>query len=120
MPGFLGVLPEFSPTTSIPGFETFPGTVEVKEHNRIFRVKRKHVLKACDRCRVKKTKVWYSESTFTNYFEREHELSERYISVMATNLAIDAQHTITLASSGRERQLRRKSIPESENPQIQV
>lgn len=56
MPGFLGALPEFSPTTSIPGFETFPGTVEVKEHNRIFRVKRKHVLKACDRCRVKKTK----------------------------------------------------------------
>jgi hypothetical protein len=27
------------------------------EEKRVFRVKRKHVLKACDRCRVKKTKV---------------------------------------------------------------
>jgi hypothetical protein len=30
---------------------------EAKRHHRIFRTKRKHVLKACDRCRVKKTKV---------------------------------------------------------------
>jgi hypothetical protein len=28
-----------------------------KRDQRVFRVKRKHVLKACDRCRVKKTKV---------------------------------------------------------------
>ena len=31
-----------------------------KRDQRVFRVKRKHVLKACDRCRVKKTKVKYS------------------------------------------------------------
>lgn len=30
---------------------------EEKRDQRVFRVKRKHVLKACDRCRVKKTKV---------------------------------------------------------------
>lgn len=35
-------------------------TGDRREH-RVFRVKRNHVLKACDRCRVKKTKV--SEKT---------------------------------------------------------
>lgn len=34
---------------------TGPG--EEKRDPRVFRVKRKHVLKACDRCRIKKTKV---------------------------------------------------------------
>lgn len=32
-------------------------TGDEKRDQRDFRVKRKHVLKACDRCRVKKTKV---------------------------------------------------------------
>jgi hypothetical protein len=32
---------------------------EDKRDQRVFRVKRKHVLKACDRCRVKKTKVCF-------------------------------------------------------------
>lgn len=34
-------------------------TGEDKRDQRVFRVKRKHVLKACDRCRVKKTKVCF-------------------------------------------------------------
>lgn len=33
---------------------------EDKRDQRVFRVKRKHVLKACDRCRVKKTKVCFA------------------------------------------------------------
>lgn len=37
-------------------------TGEDKRDQRVFRVKRKHVLKACDRCRVKKTKVCQSQS----------------------------------------------------------
>lgn len=58
------------PKTHIPGlpeslydldaFSEFDYQQELEEdrqEQRIFRVKRKHVLKACDRCRVKKTKV---------------------------------------------------------------
>lgn len=58
------------PKTHIPGlpeslydldaFSEFDYQQELEEdrqEQRVFRVKRKHVLKACDRCRVKKTKV---------------------------------------------------------------
>ena len=57
------------PKTHIPGlpesvydiaYEDFDYEQELEEgkkEQRVFRVKRKHVLKACDRCRVKKTKV---------------------------------------------------------------
>ena len=65
--------PKLRPKTHIPGLsenwydlatiaklkelEYGQGTAEDRREQRVFRVKRKHVLKACDRCRVKKTKV---------------------------------------------------------------
>ena len=47
---------------SLSELEHRPRTGEDKRDQRVFRVKRKHVLKACDRCRVKKTKVSQSQS----------------------------------------------------------
>jgi hypothetical protein len=40
-----------------PGFELSLSSGEDKNPHRVFRTKRKHVLKACERCRVKKSKV---------------------------------------------------------------
>lgn len=39
------------------GFGRSPLAADSGSHHQIYRTKRKHVLKACDRCRVKKTKV---------------------------------------------------------------
>lgn len=65
--------PRLRPKTHIPGYpedwydsatatnltelEYGQGATGDRREHRVFRVKRKHVLKACDRCRVKKTKV---------------------------------------------------------------
>ncbi|KAI1937193.1 hypothetical protein LOZ66_004110 [Ophidiomyces ophidiicola] len=68
-------------------------------HQQLFRTKRKHVLKACDRCRVKKTKV---------------QLSQTLSNAMETNHAIAAQHIITLASFAKERLPRPKHTLEGE------
>lgn len=43
--------------SSLSQLESRAGLGEERQDQRVFRVKRKHVLKACDRCRVKKTKV---------------------------------------------------------------
>ena len=60
--------PKLRPKSYVPGysdgFYDLP-IADVDDHGeqseqRVFRVKRKHVLKACDRCRVKKTKVYHS------------------------------------------------------------
>ncbi|KAJ6098448.1 hypothetical protein N7499_002822 [Penicillium canescens] len=47
---------DFTAVTSLSELEYRTRTGEDKRDQRVFRVKRKHVLKACDRCRVKKTK----------------------------------------------------------------
>lgn len=63
--------PKLRPKTNIPGLPenlyNLTAVVQLSElecqqemeekPQRVFRVKRKHVLKACDRCRIKKTKV---------------------------------------------------------------
>lgn len=63
--------PKLRPKTNIPGLPenlynltavTQLSELECQQEmeekpQRVFRVKRKHVLKACDRCRIKKTKV---------------------------------------------------------------
>ncbi|OJJ45592.1 hypothetical protein ASPZODRAFT_17044 [Penicilliopsis zonata CBS 506.65] len=56
IPGFPDAIYDLSAGTAIYDFGTVHGPVEEKREQRVFRVKRKHVLKACDRCRVKKTK----------------------------------------------------------------
>ncbi|KAJ5491300.1 hypothetical protein N7539_002867 [Penicillium diatomitis] len=53
--GFPHSLDDFA-LASLTELEHRSRTGEDKRDQRVFRVKRKHVLKACDRCRVKKTK----------------------------------------------------------------
>jgi hypothetical protein len=48
---------DFTAVASLSELEHRNRMGEDKRDQRVFRVKRKHVLKACDRCRVKKTKV---------------------------------------------------------------
>ncbi|KAJ5361721.1 C6 transcription factor [Penicillium brevicompactum] len=54
--GFPHSIDDFAAMASLSELEHRART-EDKRDQRVFRVKRKHVLKACDRCRVKKTKV---------------------------------------------------------------
>ncbi|KAJ5126759.1 hypothetical protein N7448_007538 [Penicillium atrosanguineum] len=53
--GYSHTIDDFA-VASLSELEHRPRTGEDKRDQRVFRVKRKHVLKACDRCRVKKTK----------------------------------------------------------------
>ncbi|KAM0091731.1 hypothetical protein ACP6JD_004863 [Aspergillus fumigatus] len=76
------------------------GSGEEKPEQRLFRVKRKHVLKACDRCRVKKTKNAQIMLTCNSVMESSH--------------ATAAQRITIPASSERGRPRRRKSTPEGE------
>lgn len=55
--GFPHLIDDFAAVASLSELEHRVRTGEDKRDQRVFRVKRKHVLKACDRCRVKKTKV---------------------------------------------------------------
>ncbi|KAJ5819261.1 hypothetical protein N7474_004852 [Penicillium riverlandense] len=54
--GFPHTMDSFAAMDSFAELEHRSRHVEDKRDQRVFRVKRKHVLKACDRCRVKKTK----------------------------------------------------------------
>ncbi|KAL4934385.1 Zn(II)2Cys6 transcription factor domain-containing protein [Aspergillus undulatus] len=54
--GYSDAMYDFSTMSSLAHLESCMSLGEEKHDQRIFRVKRKHVLKACDRCRVKKTK----------------------------------------------------------------
>ncbi|KXG46329.1 uncharacterized protein PGRI_051850 [Penicillium griseofulvum] len=54
--GFPHSIDDFTAVASLSELEHRARTGEDKRDQRVFRVKRKHVLKACDRCRVKKTK----------------------------------------------------------------
>lgn len=54
--GFPHTIDDFT-VASLSELEYRTRTGDEKRDQRVFRVKRKHVLKACDRCRVKKTKV---------------------------------------------------------------
>ncbi|KAI9369593.1 hypothetical protein BJX61DRAFT_536312 [Aspergillus egyptiacus] len=54
--GFPDAIYDFSAVPTLSQLETRNSLSEEKSDQRVFRVKRKHVLKACDRCRVKKTK----------------------------------------------------------------
>ncbi|KAJ5131304.1 uncharacterized protein N7515_007343 [Penicillium bovifimosum] len=54
--GFPHSIDDFAAVASLTELEHRARAVEDKRDQRVFRVKRKHVLKACDRCRVKKTK----------------------------------------------------------------
>ncbi|KAE8150891.1 hypothetical protein BDV25DRAFT_153638 [Aspergillus avenaceus] len=56
IPGFPEAMYDFATISTLSQLETRAAVGEDKHDQRVFRVKRKHVLKACDRCRVKKTK----------------------------------------------------------------
>ncbi|PLB48150.1 hypothetical protein P170DRAFT_361296 [Aspergillus steynii IBT 23096] len=56
IPGFPDAMYDLSAISSLSQLESRAGLGDEKHDQRVFRVKRKHVLKACDRCRVKKTK----------------------------------------------------------------
>ena len=57
IPGYSSGLYDVGLVATLADREADHGTCEKRREQRISRVKRKHVLKACDRCRVKKTKV---------------------------------------------------------------
>jgi hypothetical protein len=115
--------PKLRPKTHIAGFpdaiydlstlsqlESRMALGEEKPDQRVFRVKRKHVLKACDRCRVKKTKVSFPSIS---------GLSPRMLilhSAMESNHAIVVRHITTLVYFGRGRLPRQKSTLEGEAP----
>ena len=82
-------------------------TGDEKRDQRVFRVKRKHVLKACDRCRVKKTKV----GTFAT--PRENVMSlMRFASAMGNSPATAARYTTTRVFFASARPLRPRCTPE--------
>ncbi|KAL4871272.1 hypothetical protein BDV12DRAFT_33294 [Aspergillus spectabilis] len=54
--GFPDAIYDLSSVSTLSQLESRMALGEEKPDQRVFRVKRKHVLKACDRCRVKKTK----------------------------------------------------------------
>ncbi|KNG83405.1 putative C6 transcription factor, partial [Aspergillus nomiae NRRL 13137] len=56
IPGFPDSMYDLATMSSLSQLEARTSLGEDKHDQRVFRVKRKHVLKACDRCRVKKTK----------------------------------------------------------------
>lgn len=91
--GYPHTIDDFA-VASLSGLEHRSRTGEDKRDQRVFRVKRKHVLKACDRCRVKKTKV-----CFTLYPLSRRVTDHR--SVMGNSPAIAAQYTTTHAFSAR-------------------
>ncbi|OJZ89844.1 hypothetical protein ASPFODRAFT_128782 [Aspergillus luchuensis CBS 106.47] len=56
IPGFPDAIYNLAAVSSLSQLESRAGLGDEKHDQRVYRVKRKHVLKACDRCRVKKTK----------------------------------------------------------------
>ncbi|KAE8349402.1 hypothetical protein BDV28DRAFT_141284 [Aspergillus coremiiformis] len=56
IPGFPDAMYDLASLSSFSHLDARASLGEDKHDQRVFRVKRKHVLKACDRCRVKKTK----------------------------------------------------------------
>ncbi|KAL4895683.1 hypothetical protein BDV59DRAFT_172955 [Aspergillus ambiguus] len=56
IPGFPDAMYDLAGVSSLSQLEPRAGMGDERHDQRVFRVKRKHVLKACDRCRVKKTK----------------------------------------------------------------
>ena len=111
--------PRLRPKTHIPGLpedwcdstaaaklnelEYGQGATSDRREHRVFRVKRKHVLKACDRCRVKKTKVserdsWTGETCI--YLLR--------ISVTGSSLATAVRRITIRAYFGSEMPRKRK------------
>ncbi|EEP82263.1 conserved hypothetical protein [Uncinocarpus reesii 1704] len=100
--------PMSAPNTLVafPNFGTSQHAADTNPHHQIFRTKRKHVLKACDRCRVKKTKVelYQTRLCWLLYLFVISSCSHMSLySAMETSPVIVARHTTILASSAKER-----------------
>jgi hypothetical protein len=93
--GFPHSINDFAAVASFSELEHRTRTGEDKRDQRVFRVKRKHVLKACDRCRVKKTKVFRQPGKYKSLLT--------YPSAMENNLAIAARYTTTHVCFANER-----------------
>lgn len=92
-------------------------TADSNPRQPMFRTKRKHVLKACDRCRVKKTKVESYQIYFCLIFPTTIRGVCSHIwlySAMGTSHVIVAHRITTLASSANARSLRPKHTLEGE------
>ncbi|CAI7567123.1 unnamed protein product [Penicillium bialowiezense] len=98
--GFPHSIDDFAAMASLSELEHRART-EDKRDQRVFRVKRKHVLKACDRCRVKKTKVVPPTPPARSLLTLP--------SAMGNNPAIAAPYTTTHVSSANEKPLKPKS-----------
>ena len=85
-------------------------TADISSHQQIFRAKRKHVLKACDRCRVKKTKVRLYLSSLGSC-----SVAHKCFSATETSPVIAARHTTTRVYFERERRCKRRLIQEGED-----
>ncbi len=129
MPQQPTLFPKPHPSTRSPGDYSATGTIalfpssvspqhaaEIGAHQQVFRTKRKHVLKACDRCRVKKTKV---ELYFSSLRCIVVGLTG-VLSAMETSRVIAAQHITIHAYFGRERPCKRRLIREGEDPNFRL
>jgi hypothetical protein len=104
--GFPDALYDFSTVSPLSQLESRIASSEEKHDQRVFRVKRKHVLKACDRCRVKKTKV----SRLLFCYPGAFMLAILTLhSAMGNNPAIVAHLITTPVYSEKEKLLRQRS-----------
>lgn len=108
IPGYPEGLYDLGLSAPIADLENRTGFGEDRREQRVFRVKRKHVLKACDRCRVKKTKVSVADEQYTPKGRQEADTT----SATGNNHATAARHTTTHVFSASARQRKRKSTLE--------
>ncbi|KAJ1716976.1 C6 transcription factor [Aspergillus flavus] len=99
IPGFPDAMYDLATMSSMSQMEARTSLGEDKHDQRVFRVKRKHVLKACDRCRVKKTK----DATTSMLIQ---------LSVTGNSHATAVPRITIHVSSGRGRLRRQRSIRE--------
>ncbi|BAE56183.1 unnamed protein product [Aspergillus oryzae RIB40] len=103
IPGFPDAMYDLATMSSMSQMEARTSLGEDKHDQRVFRVKRKHVLKACDRCRVKKTK----DATTSMLIQ---------LSVTGNSHATAVPRITIHVSSGRGRLRRQRSIREDGFP----
>lgn len=114
IPGYSDGLYDLGMVAPIADLEARQSFCEERREQRVFRVKRKHVLKACDRCRVKKTKV--SRRNYSvDILDVFSTASDAYTnSAMESSLVTAARRITIRVCSGRGKQPKLKSTPEGE------
>ncbi|SPB43651.1 LNS2 (Lipin/Ned1/Smp2) family protein [Aspergillus niger] len=104
IPGFPDAIYNLAAVSSLSQLESRAGLGDDKHDQRVFRVKRKHVLKACDRCRVKKTKVGEvlgsSLSSFTSTLASAHYIVGQPCSFIFVEM-LESHHSLVVKALQR-------------------